>query len=211
LRCVVGLGNPGKKFFSTRHNIGFEIVDKFADKNKLIFKPSKHDYYFSEGLIDSSDFFLLKPTTYMNASGIAVTDFLTEHHIELNDLLIIVDDVNLPIGQVRLRHSGSDGGHNGIKSIIYHLQNDTFPRLRFGIGADFQKGEMADFVLSKFDEKDTEAIEKSVDFSCDLIRNFIKDGYKSMLDHFSKETKLNSNSEKDTENDSSKRNYDIEI
>lgn len=204
MRCIVGLGNPGKKYLSTRHNIGFEILDRFAEKNNLVFKASKYDYYYSEGLLNTSDFFLLKPTTFMNASGIAVLNFLNHHNLELQDLLVIADDVNLPPGQIRIRKSGSDGGHNGIKSIIYHLQNDGFPRLRFGIGSDFDKGEMADFVLSKFDEKERGQLEESEKFAVDLVEQFIKDGYKMMMDHFSRYffNKPNiENSDKTNEND----------
>jgi PTH1 family peptidyl-tRNA hydrolase len=187
VRCVAGLGNPGKKYASTRHNIGFIVLDKFAEKYKLNFFPSKKDYYKSEGSIVSSDFFLIKPTTYMNLSGTAVLDFLSENPIDHQDLLVVFDDVNLPVGNIRLRKSGSDGGHNGIKSIIYHLQDDNFPRLRFGIGSDFLKGEMADYVLSKFNQEESIIIEEQIDFAVELIEEFIIGGYKSMSDYFAKE------------------------
>ena len=199
MRCVIGLGNPGKKYAPTRHNIGFIILDKFAEKNKLSFHPSKNDYYFSEGTIVSSDFFLIKPTTYMNLSGIAVLDFLSENQIPLDDLLIVFDDINLPAGRIRLRKSGSDGGHNGIKSIIYHLQDDNFPRLRFGVGSDFTKGEMADYVLSKFSKEEFEIVYKQIDFTVELIEEFIKGGYKSMSDYFAKVTHIKKIKEKDNQ------------
>jgi len=186
LRVVVGLGNPGNKYKLTRHNVGFLILESFAAKHNLTFQPSKFDYYYSEGSFGPSDFFLVKPTTYMNLSGLAVLDFINQYQPDIDELLIVVDDVNLSLGQVRLRKGGSDGGHNGIKSIIYHLQSDSFPRLRFGIGNGFDKGEMADFVLSKFSETEIHSIEKSFDFSIELIEEFIIGGYKSMSDHFSK-------------------------
>jgi PTH1 family peptidyl-tRNA hydrolase len=186
LRVVVGLGNPGNKYKLTRHNVGFLILDAFASKHNLIFQPSKFDFFISEGSIGPSDFFLVKPATYMNLSGLAVLDLVNQHHPGLDELLIVVDDINLPLGQIRLRKTGSDGGHNGIKSIIYHLQSDSFPRLRFGIGDEFAKGEMADFVLSEFSETEIKSIEKSIDFSLNLIEAFINDGFQSMLNHFSK-------------------------
>jgi peptidyl-tRNA hydrolase, PTH1 family len=186
LRCVVGLGNPGKKYAMTRHNIGFIVLDKLAEKNKLNFLPSKKDFYYSEGTIVSSEFFLLKPTTYMNLSGAALLDYLNQYPTSLEDILIVYDDVNLPVGKIRLRKSGSDGGHNGIKSIIYHLQDDNFPRLRFGIGSDFSKGEMADYVLSKFNSEDYKAVEQEIDFAVTLIEEFIKGGYKTMADCFAR-------------------------
>ncbi len=139
--------------------------------------------------MNSSDFFLVKPTSFMNLSGEAVSDFLDDHPVDIENILVLVDDVNLPVGEIRLRKSGSDGGHNGIKSIIYHLQNDSFPRLRFGIGNEFEKGEMANFVLAKFTKEEFETVNKSIEFSVELIEKFISGGYKAMLDFYSKSKK----------------------
>lgn len=190
MRAVIGLGNPGKKYESTRHNIGFIILDELAAKYKITFKSSKKDYLFSEGSLLSSDFFLVKPTTYMNLSGIAVLDFISEYQIDIKDVLVIVDDVNLESGKIRLRQSGSDGGHNGLKSIIYYLENDNFPRLRFGVGNKFKKGKLAGYVLDKFSKDEIKVINEGIDFSINLIFHFITGGYKSMLDYFSKQKKL---------------------
>ncbi len=186
---VVGLGNPGAKYELTRHNIGFQILDRFARKNKLKFISSKKDYVYSEGVMNSSDFFLMKPTSFMNLSGVPVLDFLDDHSVDIENILVLVDDVNLPVGEIRLRKSGSDGGHNGIKSIIYHLQSDSFPRLRFGIGNEFEKGEMAEFVLAKFVKEELIVINKSVEFAVELIEEFVSGGYKLMLDFYSKSKK----------------------
>jgi peptidyl-tRNA hydrolase, PTH1 family len=186
LRAIVGLGNPGKRYELTRHNVGFQILDRFALKHKLDFSASKKNYYISEGSAESSDFFLIKPTTYMNLSGEAVLNFLEQHPVQAEEILVIVDDVNLLVGQVRLRKSGSDGGHNGIKSIIYQLQSDQFPRLRFGVGNDFEKGEMADFVLDTFKNEEIETVEKSMEFSVELLEEFVYGGYKPMLDFYSR-------------------------
>ena len=195
MRSIVGLGNPAKRYEFTRHNVGFQILDQFARKNKIKFKSSKRDYFYSEGSLRSSDFFLIKPLTYMNLSGVAVLDFVSEYSIDLEDLLIVYDDVNLQPGQIRLRKSGSDGGHNGIKSIIYHLQNDSFPRLRFGIGSEFEKGDLAEFVLAKFSSNEMKLVNESMKFVVELIEQFITGGYKSMLDHFSKQLKDKNNAE----------------
>jgi len=181
---IVGLGNPGKKYELTRHNIGFLILDKFASKKNLHFKK-KENYQYVEGSTGSSTFFLLKPITYMNLSGIAVSEFLSKINIPLENMLVIVDDVNLELGKIRLRKSGSDGGHNGLKSIIYHLESNQFPRLRFGIGNKFE-GELAEYVLSKFSDEELSSINYSLEFSIELIENFIHGGYKLMLDYFSK-------------------------
>jgi len=128
----------------------------------------------------------------MNQSGIAILDFLNLYPINYEDILIVLDDVNLRPGQIRLRKSGSDGGHNGIKSIIYHLQTDAFPRLRFGIGNDFEKGGLSDFVLNKLSREELKSFETSIIYSTELIREFIIGGYKSMLDYFSKNLLKNS-------------------
>lgn len=186
MRVVVGLGNPGKKYELTRHNIGFLILDFFAEKYNLEFHPSKFDFYYSEGQLESSDFFLIKPVTYMNLSGVALLDFLRYHEIPVEEILVVVDDVNILLGQVRLRKSGSDGGHNGIKSIIYHIGTDQFPRLRFGIGSSFEKGEMAGFVLGKLSKEELVSLKKKFELTTGLIEEFIEGGYKAMLDYFSR-------------------------
>lgn len=189
MKLIVGIGNPGKKYQFTRHNIGFIILDKFALKNNLQFQPSKYDFYQTDGDLDSIRFFLLKPTTYVNNSGLALLDFLSSTPIDFGNILVIHDDVNLETGRIKIKKGGSSGGHNGVESVIYHLQNDQFPRLRFGIGNDFSKGEMADYVLDRFDEKDSEILNQGIDFSVEMIENFVKNGYKGMADHYSKSMK----------------------
>lgn len=177
------------------------MLDAFAHKHKIKFNPSKRDFYISEGKKGPSDFFLIKPTTFMNLSGTALLDFVEDTPIELENILVVYDDVNLSVGQIRLRKSGSDGGHNGIKSIIYHLQNDQFPRLRFGIGNKFDKGEMADYVLEKFNNDETEIIKTNIDFSVELIENFIDGGYKKMADFFSVKSKAKITNEQNSKVD----------
>lgn len=186
MRAVLGIGNPGKKYEDTRHNIGFFILDKLAEKNKLSFQASKGEYYIAGSVNNASPFFLIKPTTYVNLSGIAALDFIDAHDIDLKDLLIITDDINLEPGKIRIRKSGGDGGHNGIASLIYHLHSDQFPRLRFGIGSDFNKGQMAEFVLDKFSPDDLKYINPAVESSIDIIEKFIEGGIDSALNYFSK-------------------------
>jgi len=189
LRVILGIGNPGSKYELTRHNAGFMALDYFAIKHRLKFKPSKKDYYKAGGAIGATDFFLVKPTTYVNLSGVAANDIVNEFNIKPEDLLIVADDINLEEGRIRIKKGGSDGGHNGLKSIIYHLQTNNFPRLRIGIGNDFDRGEMADYVLDKFDETTLAQIKPSFDLCNDLILQFIIGGIKSMSDHFSKISK----------------------
>ena len=194
MKAIVGLGNPGKRYQLTRHNIGFIILDAFAQKHNLEFSPGKGDYYFVGSVLDTSHFNLYKPTTYMNLSGIAVRQILETDNIELDELLIISDDINLDTGKIRIRESGGDGGHNGLSSIIYQLNSDKFLRLRFGVGNDFEDGEMPDYVLQNFYENEWEIIRLSVDFSVSLIEQFIVGGKQLMLNYFSKEQSKNKSS-----------------
>ncbi len=186
MKVVFGIGNPGEKYTFTRHNIGFIIIDYLAKKHNLEFKPSKFDFYYAEGELDSFRYFLIKPTTYVNNSGIAAKDIFEYYDISLPDFLVVTDDVNLDEGKIRIRNSGGDGGHNGIASIIYHLETDQFPRLRFGIGKRFEPGEMANYVLSKIDEETFKSIEPNIHFAAELIEKFIVGGIKNMLDFYSK-------------------------
>ena len=194
MKAIVGLGNPGKRYQLTRHNIGFIILDTFAQKHNLEFSPGKGDYYFVGSVLDTSHFNLYKPTTYMNLSGIAVRQILETDNIELDELLIISDDINLDTGKIRIRESGGDGGHNGLSSIIYQLNSDKFLRLRFGVGNDFEDGKMPDYVLQNFYENEWEIIRLSVDFSVSLIEQFIVGGKQLMLNYFSKEQSKNKSS-----------------
>jgi len=163
------------------------ILDAFAIKHKLEFVTSKNDYYYVGSVINTSHFSLYKPTTYMNNSGIATKQIIDSDNINLDDLLIISDDINLITGNVRIRISGGDGGHNGLSSIIYNINSDEFLRLRFGVGNDFENGEMPNYVLQNFYENEWKIIRLSVDFSITLIEQFIIGGKNQMLNYYSKE------------------------
>ena len=132
---------------------------------------------------------MVKPTTYVNRSGIAALELSEEIDFDLKDFLVVVDDINLPTGKIRIRGKGGDGGHNGLYSLIYQLESEDFPRLRFGVGNNFEKGEMADYVLSPFNEDETEIVQEKIDFSAQLIEVFIKEGYVAMLNFLAKSLK----------------------
>ncbi len=187
MKAIVGLGNPGARYENTRHNIGFMVLDAFAKKHKLSFTPDKGEYYSVGSNFITSHFYLYKPTTFMNLSGNAVSDIIEKHDLELNDLLIITDDINIPTGKIRFRESGGDGGHNGLSSIIYSLETNKFNRLRFGVGNEFQDGKMPDYVLDKFYEKEKEIIRLGVGFSVKLIEKFILGSKKEMMNFYSNE------------------------
>ncbi len=186
IKVVFGIGNPGRKYENTKHNIGFSILDRIAEKNKIEFRASKGEYEIAESMDSAFPFFLVKPVTYVNLSGIAALDIFEKYSIDISDFLVIVDDINLELGKIRIRKFGSDGGHNGLKSLIYHLQSDQFPRIRFGIGNDFEDGEMADYVLSKFSEQTLEELNPQIDFCIELAENFIQGNIQSVLNLFSK-------------------------
>lgn len=186
MRAVLGIGNPGVKYVDTKHNAGFIVIDRFIEKHKLKYEPSKGEYHFCLGKIANEDFIIIRPTTYVNNSGLTALDVLEKHNIETDQLLVIVDDINLETGQIRVRKNGGSGGHNGLESIIYHLQSEDFPRIRFGIGNDFEEGYQADYVLSKFTNKEFDKLEDNFNFAVELTNKFIEGGNKFMFDHFSK-------------------------
>ncbi|MGE5400487.1 MAG: aminoacyl-tRNA hydrolase [Ignavibacteriales bacterium] len=186
MRAVFAIGNPGSRYEQTRHNVGVMLMEHFACKFDLSFRASGKSYYYAEGELENSPFVLIIPGTYVNLSGVAASDFMSDYKLEIEDFLVLCDDLNLEFAQMKIKLSGGDGGHNGVSSIIYHLASDKFPRLRFGIGRDFSHGQMADYVLSKFTESELSALENPFKFGDELIGEFIKGGTKSMLDLFSR-------------------------
>jgi peptidyl-tRNA hydrolase, PTH1 family len=182
VRIILGIGNPGRKYSYNRHNVGFMFLDYTAAKESFSFLPSKGDYYYAEGKINNSEFSLIKPSTYVNESGVAALQALQYYNAETKDLLVVVDDLNLDFPEYRVRTSGGDGGHNGISSIIYHLNSDQFPRIRIGIKGDFEKGERADFVLSDFTKDEIKSLKNSFEDCLALTEGFIEGGIKKMLD-----------------------------
>ncbi len=162
---LIGLGNPGGQYDRTRHNVGFEVVDALAAALKIRFKPGKGDYLEALGSYHGDEVGLAKPLTYMNNSGSAVMEIQERHKIALDRLLIVCDDFSLPLGTMRLRTKGSDGGHNGLYSIIYHLQSESFPRLRCGIASESipkDKSLLSDYVLEPFAASERSEVNRMV-------------------------------------------------
>jgi len=188
VKLIVGLGNPGSKYELTRHNIGFIILDFFAESLSINFKVGKGDWLEAKGRIGEEDVYLLKPLTYMNNSGVAILEFMEKTGAEIKDVLVIVDDFQIPLGTIRVRKGGSDGGHNGLSSIIYHLNSDEFPRMRAGIGRNeaLKKDDFIDFVLGNFDKEEIEIIKKLMPEYMNCIRSFITDGLTITMNTFNK-------------------------
>jgi PTH1 family peptidyl-tRNA hydrolase len=180
---IVGLGNIGSQYENTRHNIGFKILDYLAQKNNIIFESNKlgtiAQYKFKGRM-----FYLLKPSTYMNLSGKSVKYWLSKENIPLENLMVICDDINLPFGTIRIKTSGSDGGHNGLKSINEIIQTQQYNRFRFGIGAEFSEGRQSDYVLGEWTEDELKLITERLDKSIQVITSFGTAGINNTMNTF---------------------------
>jgi len=180
---IVGLGNIGEKYNNTRHNIGFEILDKIAAKEEISFTTDKLGSIASFRF-KGRTFILLKPSTFMNLSGKAVKYWLTKEKIPLENLLIICDDLNLSFGAIRVKAKGSDGGHNGLKDINTALQTQKYARFRFGVGSEFSKGRQSDFVLGEWNTEEKEQLVERLETGCKLIKSFGTAGLNNTMNTF---------------------------
>ncbi len=189
-QLIVGLGNPEPKYEKTRHNIGFEAVDRLAEK--WLGSWQNHRRFqglFSEGMGKNGEkCYLLKPLTYMNRSGQSVRAVLDWYKLSPQSVLVIYDDMDLPLGRLRLRLSGSAGGHNGMKSIISHLGNQDFPRLRIGIGKSNQNQETISYVLGKFTPQEREIVSKVLDLTVDAVEMALKEGIEKAMSLYNSKT-----------------------
>jgi len=177
MKVVVGLGNPGKTYTDTRHNIGFKVIDKIAEKFDIkIKKKSKYFASIGEKNLFSEKVLLVKPTTYMNLSGNAVAAIYRNNNFEIKDLLVILDDLDLEFGTLRIREKGGSGGHRGVNSIISSLgKGVAFPRVRIGVGRD-KNIEAPNYVLGKFSASQREYVDKIVDVAAEAVEVFLKKG-----------------------------------
>ncbi|MEJ5304957.1 MAG: aminoacyl-tRNA hydrolase [Ignavibacteria bacterium] len=183
---IVGLGNPGNKYLETRHNVGFKVVENLARKRNLKFEKVSKNYAVAKGEAENSAFSLLLPLTYMNLSGLAVNEFHSNFDFDFQDMLVVCDDINLPLGKIRLRAKGSHGGHNGLLSIINEIKTTDFPRLRIGIGNNFDKDKQAEYVLSPFTDEEKSVINLSIENAVEICDYFLVGGLKIALEYFSR-------------------------
>lgn len=180
---ITGLGNIGEEYHHTRHNIGFTVLDFFAQQASVTFSALKHGS-IAECKFKGRTLFLLKPNTYMNLSGKAVQYWLQQEKIPFENQLIITDDLALPFGTIRLRGKGSDGGHNGLKSIQEITARQDYPRLRFGIGAEFGKGHQVNYVLSKWSAQEDSLLSERLEKCSELIKSFVSIGIQHTMANF---------------------------
>lgn len=182
---IVGLGNIGDEYAETRHNIGFRVLDALATASNLVFEDRR--YGFVTNLrVKNKRLLLLKPSTYMNASGNAVRYWMQKEKIPVERVLIVVDDLALPFGALRLRPGGSEAGHNGLRSITQCLGTQQYARLRFGIGNDFPRGGQVDFVLGKFGPEDLQTMPERVEMAGEIVKSFALSGIDFTMNHYNK-------------------------
>ncbi len=182
--CIVGLGNPGRPYKLTRHNVGFMVLDRLAEESGISFRRKGDFAEIAETTVQSKPTLLVKPQTFMNRSGIALAGLRRHFPYDLQHYLIVLDDVNLPLGKIRIRGRGSSGGHKGLASIIEHVGTQDIARLRLGVGAEVGKDDMVDFVLSKFSKSERALLESMITLSVEAVRTFISEGLEVAMNRF---------------------------
>lgn len=180
---IVGLGNIGSEYEHTRHNIGFDVVDHLATELGASFEVKRYGA-IAKARVKNAELILLKPSTYMNLSGEAVRYWMGVESIPIERILIVVDDLALPFGTLRLKPKGSDAGHNGLKNIALLLKSEAYPRLRFGLGNDYPQGRQVDFVLEKFNSDEVTEMPKLLDRSCEIIKSFALAGLARTMNQY---------------------------
>lgn len=180
---IVGLGNIGPEYAGTRHNIGFRVADALAEARGLSFSTERYGD-IARGRLKNKQIVILKPSTYMNLSGNAVRFWKEKEGIEMQNILVIVDDIALPFGAIRMKPSGSDAGHNGLKNIAQMLGSQAYPRLRFGIGDNYPRGCQIDYVLGQFTPEEREALPARVEVAVDAVQTFVLAGLQHAMCDF---------------------------
>lgn len=182
---IVGLGNIGPEYAQTRHNIGFMVVDAIAQAAGVTWQDKRYGFV-AEVKVKNQTLILLKPSTYMNLSGNAVRYWMNEKKIDIERLLVVVDDLALPFGALRMKPGGSEAGHNGLRHITQTLGTQQYARLRFGIGNDFPRGGQVDYVLSNFSTEEVSTMPERIDKATEMIKSFALSGVQFTMNHFNK-------------------------
>lgn len=182
---IAGLGNPGREYVGTRHNVGFLVLEKLAAKENISVLEKKHKAIIGKGVVAGQKCILARPQTYMNLSGESIRQMLDYYKIdETSELIVISDDISLDPGQIRIRKKGSAGGHNGLKNIIAHLGHDSFIRVKIGVGEKPKGWDLADYVLGRFSASDREAVEEAADRAVEAIRVILSEGADAAMNQF---------------------------
>lgn len=184
---IVGLGNPGKEYNNTRHNIGFDVIDRLADRDGISVLEKKHKAIIGKGYVEGQKCILAKPQTFMNLSGECVRELIDYYKAdETTQLIVISDDISLAVGQIRIRKKGSAGGHNGLKNIIAHLKHDTFIRIKMGVGEKPRGYDLADYVLGHFTGQERRAMDEAADRALDAVRMIITQDADAAMNRFNR-------------------------
>ena len=184
---IAGLGNPGKDYVNTRHNIGFDVIDAIADKYRIDVSTIKHKALVGKGMIGSDKVILVKPQTYMNSSGESLIDVCQYYKIDVeSELIVIYDDIALDVGAIRVRKNGSAGGHNGMKSIIKHLSTENFMRIRMGVGEKPKNYDLADYVLGHFTQDERKLMDSGAKDALDAVELIMSDDIDKAMNKFNK-------------------------
>lgn len=187
MKLIVGLGNPGYEYHLTPHNLGFMAVDRLAEISNTEFSRREARASVASARLFGEPVVLAKPQTFMNLSGVSVTGLMRNLELNAEDLIVLVDDINLPLGTLRIRRKGSAGGHNGLKSVIGSLGTDCFTRVRMGAGPDNPVGEdLVSYVLSPFAEKDRETVAEMIEQAVQAVRVILKEGVEKAMNHFNR-------------------------
>src|SRR5688572_2750008 len=199
MKMIAGLGNPGRKYAGTRHNVGFDVLNLLADRHRLEWESAPADAIMAKWR--APGVLLAKPLTFMNLSGHAVGELLRYFKIDLSDLLIVVDDVNLELGRLRARAAGSAGGHNGLKSLIAQLGTGEFARVRIGVGRGDARRDLADHVLATFDPDERTIVAETVSRTADAVELFVAEGIGPVMNRFNRKDDRNGKEEKEDKED----------
>lgn len=184
---IVGLGNPGRKYDGTKHNMGFDVIDELVDRHHIPSSGTDRKGMYGKGIIEGQKVILMKPLTYMNLSGEAIRAYVDFYKIDPeSELLVIYDDISLDPGNIRIRKKGSAGGHNGMKNIILHLGTDKFPRIRVGVGEKPAEWDLADFVLAPFSKDDRKKVDEAIADAATAVELFLKDDLDGAMNQFNK-------------------------
>lgn len=186
LFVVIGLGNPGKDYSKTRHNVGFDTIDLLGDRNNIQINKIKFKSVVGEGFIHGEKVLLVKPQTYMNNSGEAIREIYNFYKLPIENMIVIVDDIDIGFSQIRIKRKGSAGSHNGLKSIISLLKDDGFPRIKIGIGKKNQGEDLANFVLNRFPKEERKDIEESILRAAEAVETVIKSGIEDAMNQYNK-------------------------
>lgn len=198
MKIIIGLGNPERDYKGTRHNVGFEAINKFAYDNNIEINKAKFRSHIGEGHYKGEKVILVKPQTYMNLSGEAIRDILAFYKLTHEDIVVICDDCNLDIGDIRIRKKGTSGGQNGLKNIIYQIETDEFTRIRIGVGEKPPKMDLSNFVLSVFKKDEMEKVIDGITKAVDAAEIIIKSNVDDAMNKYNKKKILPKKEEKET-------------